>query len=270
MADLERPYGIDRRLVIKEPWGVAGIITPYNYPIQQLCAKVGPALAAGNTVVLKPSPFTPVVGLLRRQGRRRGDRHPARRPQRADHHLGRGQRGDRRPSRRRHDLLHRLHRRRAAHHGDGRPAGEEAVPGARRQVGQHRPRRRRHRRGRDRGRVPDVAATPARAASTSPACCCPGRTTRPPSRWPPRPPPRCRGATPATRTPTWARRSASAHQQRVPGLHREGPRRGRPADRRRRRPVRDRPATSSRPPSSPTSSPTTPSPRRRSSARSWP
>ena len=59
MADLERPYGIDRRLIIKEPWGVAGIITPYNYPIQQLCAKVGPALAAGNTVVLKPSPFTP-------------------------------------------------------------------------------------------------------------------------------------------------------------------------------------------------------------------
>ena len=59
MADLERPYGVDRRLVIKEPWGVVGIITPYNYPIQQLCAKVGPALAAGNTVVLKPSPFTP-------------------------------------------------------------------------------------------------------------------------------------------------------------------------------------------------------------------
>ena len=59
MADLERPYGIDRRLVIREAWGVVGIITPYNYPIQQLCAKVGPALAAGNTVVLKPSPFTP-------------------------------------------------------------------------------------------------------------------------------------------------------------------------------------------------------------------
>jgi aldehyde dehydrogenase (NAD+) len=59
MADLDRGVQVDRRLVIKEPWGVAGIITPYNYPIQQLCAKVGPALAAGNTVVLKPSPFTP-------------------------------------------------------------------------------------------------------------------------------------------------------------------------------------------------------------------
>jgi aldehyde dehydrogenase (NAD+) len=47
------------RLLIHEPWGVVTLITPYNYPIQQLCNKVGPALAAGNTVVLKPSPLTP-------------------------------------------------------------------------------------------------------------------------------------------------------------------------------------------------------------------
>ena len=52
------------RLLIREPWGVAGLITPYNYPIQQLCYKVGPALAAGNTVVLKPSPLTPLSSLL--------------------------------------------------------------------------------------------------------------------------------------------------------------------------------------------------------------
>lgn len=49
----------NERLLIKEPWGVAALITPYNYPIQQLCYKVGPALAAGNTVVVKPSPLTP-------------------------------------------------------------------------------------------------------------------------------------------------------------------------------------------------------------------
>lgn len=49
----------NERLLIKEPWGVAALITPYNYPIQQLCYKAGPALAAGNTVVLKPSPLTP-------------------------------------------------------------------------------------------------------------------------------------------------------------------------------------------------------------------
>lgn len=49
----------NERLLIKEPWGVTALITPYNYPIQQLCYKVGPALAAGNTVVIKPSPLTP-------------------------------------------------------------------------------------------------------------------------------------------------------------------------------------------------------------------
>jgi aldehyde dehydrogenase (NAD+) len=49
----------NERLLIREPWGVAALITPYNYPIQQLCMKVGPALAAGNTIVLKPSPLTP-------------------------------------------------------------------------------------------------------------------------------------------------------------------------------------------------------------------
>ncbi|TPG32460.1 aldehyde dehydrogenase family protein [Mycobacterium hodleri] len=49
----------NERLLIREPWGVTALITPYNYPIQQICYKVGPALAAGNTVVLKPSPLTP-------------------------------------------------------------------------------------------------------------------------------------------------------------------------------------------------------------------
>lgn len=49
----------NERLLIHEPWGVCALITPYNYPIQQLCYKVGPALAAGNTVILKPSPLTP-------------------------------------------------------------------------------------------------------------------------------------------------------------------------------------------------------------------
>lgn len=52
------------RLLIREPWGVVALITPYNYPIQQLCYKVGPALAAGNTAVLKPSPHTPWTALF--------------------------------------------------------------------------------------------------------------------------------------------------------------------------------------------------------------
>ncbi|WP_029114885.1 aldehyde dehydrogenase family protein [Mycobacterium sp. URHB0044] len=54
----------NERLLIREPWGVVALITPYNYPIQQLCYKLGPALAAGNTVVLKPSPLTPWTALF--------------------------------------------------------------------------------------------------------------------------------------------------------------------------------------------------------------
>jgi aldehyde dehydrogenase (NAD+) len=59
MADADRGTHVDRRLVMRQPWGVVGVIIPYNYPIQQFCAKVAPALAVGNTVVVKPSPLTP-------------------------------------------------------------------------------------------------------------------------------------------------------------------------------------------------------------------
>ena len=48
-----------RRQVWKEPVGVVGAITPWNFPLQVNLAKVGPALAAGNAVVLKPAPDTP-------------------------------------------------------------------------------------------------------------------------------------------------------------------------------------------------------------------
>ncbi|MCH2170821.1 aldehyde dehydrogenase family protein [Myxococcota bacterium] len=48
-----------RRVVWKEPIGVVGAISPWNFPLQVNLAKVGPALAAGNTVVLKPAPDTP-------------------------------------------------------------------------------------------------------------------------------------------------------------------------------------------------------------------
>jgi aldehyde dehydrogenase (NAD+) len=48
-----------RRLVWKEPIGVVGGISPWNFPLQVNMAKVGPALATGNTVVLKPAPDTP-------------------------------------------------------------------------------------------------------------------------------------------------------------------------------------------------------------------
>ncbi|HEV2726807.1 MAG TPA: aldehyde dehydrogenase family protein, partial [Solirubrobacterales bacterium] len=46
--------------VLREPVGVLGAITPWNYPLNQIVAKVAPALAAGCTVVLKPSEVTPL------------------------------------------------------------------------------------------------------------------------------------------------------------------------------------------------------------------
>ena len=51
-------------LVVREPIGVVGCITPWNFPLNQISAKVAPALAAGCTVVLKPSEVAPVNAML--------------------------------------------------------------------------------------------------------------------------------------------------------------------------------------------------------------
>ncbi|MEU4687492.1 aldehyde dehydrogenase family protein [Actinoplanes sp. NPDC023714] len=58
------PETIGNSLVVHEPAGVVGAITPWNYPLHQVVAKVGAALAAGCTVVLKPSELTPLVACL--------------------------------------------------------------------------------------------------------------------------------------------------------------------------------------------------------------
>lgn len=59
------PMGMtSRRKVFKEAVGVVGAITPWNFPHQINFAKLGPALAAGNTVVLKPAPDTPWAAAL--------------------------------------------------------------------------------------------------------------------------------------------------------------------------------------------------------------
>jgi aldehyde dehydrogenase (NAD+) len=50
--------------ILREPIGVCGLITPWNWPLYQITAKVGPALAAGCTVVLKPSELSPLSALL--------------------------------------------------------------------------------------------------------------------------------------------------------------------------------------------------------------
>merc|ERR1719336_3719685 len=51
-------------VVVKEPVGVVGCITPWNYPLNQIVLKVGAALLAGCTVVLKPSEVTPTIAYL--------------------------------------------------------------------------------------------------------------------------------------------------------------------------------------------------------------
>jgi aldehyde dehydrogenase (NAD+) len=50
--------------IVKEPVGVCGLITPWNWPINQIVCKVAPALAAGCTVVLKPSEVAPMNAML--------------------------------------------------------------------------------------------------------------------------------------------------------------------------------------------------------------
>ncbi|TXS51234.1 aldehyde dehydrogenase family protein [Streptomyces sp. t39] len=67
-AELAGTYAFEEKLgnstVLMEPVGVVGAITPWNYPLHQIVAKVAPALAAGCTVVLKPAEDTPLTAQL--------------------------------------------------------------------------------------------------------------------------------------------------------------------------------------------------------------
>ncbi|MFI6504652.1 aldehyde dehydrogenase family protein [Nonomuraea typhae] len=56
-----REERVGTSLVVKEPVGVVAAITPWNYPLHQIICKAGPALAAGCTVVLKPSEVAPLA-----------------------------------------------------------------------------------------------------------------------------------------------------------------------------------------------------------------
>ena len=104
-----------RFLVLRQPVGVVGAITPWNYPVSMLTRKIAPALAAGCTIVLKPAEQTPLLAVetfkvLRRRRAARGRRQPGHhraardRRRRAGHAPARAQ-----------DHLHRLHRGRQAH-----------------------------------------------------------------------------------------------------------------------------------------------------------
>jgi aldehyde dehydrogenase (NAD+) len=58
------PQNIGGTTVVREPFGVVSAITGYNFPFLLNLAKIGPALMAGCTMILKPSPFTPYSALL--------------------------------------------------------------------------------------------------------------------------------------------------------------------------------------------------------------
>ena len=129
-------------LVVTEPYGVVGAITPWNFPLSMASWKVGPALAAGNAIVLKPSELTPfstvrlaelaveagipagIFNVVQGTGAVTGT--PCA------------------PSRDRQDLLHRLQPHGSRHH-DGRRAGRDQAghAGTRRQEPAARLRRRR-------------------------------------------------------------------------------------------------------------------------------
>ena len=65
----ERPQGETipvaggQAFTVREPLGVVGLIVPWNFPLTIAAWKLGPALAAGNTVVLKPAELTPLSAL---------------------------------------------------------------------------------------------------------------------------------------------------------------------------------------------------------------
>ncbi|WEJ08607.1 aldehyde dehydrogenase family protein [Sinorhizobium prairiense] len=60
--DFEETQGFDS--ILREPIGVVGMITPWNWPVGQIITKVAPALAAGCTMVLKPSEMAPLCAII--------------------------------------------------------------------------------------------------------------------------------------------------------------------------------------------------------------
>ncbi|CAM5303003.1 NAD/NADP-dependent betaine aldehyde dehydrogenase [Streptomyces antimycoticus] len=117
-------------VVVHEPVGVCAMITPWNYPLLQASWEIAPALAAGNTFVIKPSEVTPLstVHLVRGRGRaagrggQPGHRHgrPRRRPAVRAPRCGPG-------------LLHRRADQRHQGRAGRRADGQEGRAGARRQ-----------------------------------------------------------------------------------------------------------------------------------------
>jgi len=64
LSDLAWEETVGNSLIVREPVGVVAAITPWNYPLHQIAAKVAPALAVGCTVIVKPSEVAPLNAML--------------------------------------------------------------------------------------------------------------------------------------------------------------------------------------------------------------
>ena len=64
LKDFSFEEQVGKARVVHEPLGVVAMITPWNWPLNQMCAKVAPALAAGDTMILKPSEEAPGCAMI--------------------------------------------------------------------------------------------------------------------------------------------------------------------------------------------------------------
>ena len=137
MADRVERFEFEKRdgslTIVREPVGVVGAITPWNYPVHQIAAKVAPALAAGCTVVVKPSEVAPLTAWLLAQILD-GVGLPARRVQHGQRPRPRRWRSARAPPRGRHGEPHGIGARRHPRGRARRPRRQAGNARARRQV----------------------------------------------------------------------------------------------------------------------------------------
>ena len=104
--------GLMGAIAVRQPVGVVACITPYNFPIVNMAGKIGPALAMGNTVVVKPAPQDPLAVIVLGEVLHEAG-FPAGVVNVVTGSSPRGGPGARRVAARRHGELHRLHRRSA-------------------------------------------------------------------------------------------------------------------------------------------------------------
>ena len=140
---------------IRKPVGVAGLIMPWNAPLMLSTWRIAPALAAGNTVVLKPAEWSPLTATLLAQVLEEAEL-PAGRLQRRARLRRDGRRAALAPPGRRPHLLHGRDHDRPDDHRGGRADAEALLGRAGRQVAGRRVRGRRSRAGRRRGARADL------------------------------------------------------------------------------------------------------------------